>query len=98
MIRFEAFKKSLEESSPPGELSEALKALWWDGKDDWHRAHEIAQEFHGAGGAWIHAYLHRKEGDNWNANYWYRQAGQKMSKKSLPEEWEEIIRELLDSL
>lgn len=76
-------------------LSGALLALWWDGKGDWKRAHEIAQEVTGADGAWVHAYLHRKEGDTGNAAYWYRRAGREIPRGDLREEWEEIVREML---
>ena len=77
------------------EFSGALLALWWDGKGDWERAHEIAQDDLGAEGAWVHAYLHRKEGDTGNAAYWYRRAGQSVAEGDLQSEWEEIVRELL---
>jgi hypothetical protein len=82
-------------SADSGEFAGALLALWWDGKGDWQRAHEIAQNVPGAEGAWGHAYLHRKEGDTGNAAYWYRQAGRRMPKGDLRGEWEEIVRELL---
>jgi hypothetical protein len=77
-------------------LSGALLALWWDAKGDWAKAHEIAQEVSGADGAWVHAYLHRKEGDTGNAAYWYRQAGKDVARGDLREEWEEIVREMLE--
>jgi hypothetical protein len=63
------------EAAEVGEFDGALLALWWDGKGDWERAHAIAQDVDGAEGAWVHAYLHRKEGDLGNAAYWYRVAG-----------------------
>ncbi len=89
------FTASLQQKNPPEGLSHALKALWYDGNNDWDRAHDIAQEDEGGDGDWIHAYLHRKEGDNWNANYWYRRAGKTMPKLSLDEEWEAIVSVLL---
>ncbi|HTD97260.1 MAG TPA: hypothetical protein VK627_10025 [Edaphobacter sp.] len=73
----------------------ALLALWWDGKGDWERAHEAAQEVAGKDGAWVHAYLHRKEGDLGNAAYWYRQAGRPVAAGELRREWEGIVGEML---
>ena len=70
-------------------LPNLLQALWYDAKGDWHNAHEIAQSREGVKEYdQLHAYLHRKEGDNWNANYWYRRCGETMPKVSLDEEWE----------
>jgi hypothetical protein len=77
------------------EFSGVLLALWWDGRGDWQKAHEIAQEVPGAEGAWVHAYLHRKEGDAGNAAYWYHRAGRPIRQGDLGGEWEEIVRELL---
>lgn len=82
-------------SADGSEFSGALLALWWDGKEDWHRAHEIAQNVTGADGAWVHAYLHRKEGDAGNAAYWYRRAGRPMPEGDLRGEWEGMVREML---
>jgi hypothetical protein len=73
----------------------ALLALWWDAKGDWAKAHEIAQDVEGADGAWVHAYLHRKEGDAGNAAYWYRQAGKSIAHGDLRSEWESIVRKML---
>ncbi len=79
-----------------GDLRGALLALWFDGRGDWERAHEVAQAMDGREGAWVHAYLHRKEGDGANAGYWYRRAGQPVA-GGLPEaEREAILRALLD--
>lgn len=69
------FRQSLTAAKPPAELTFALAGLWWDAKGDWSRAHESAQQDEGPGGSWVHAYLHRKEGDQDNAAYWYRRAG-----------------------
>lgn len=69
--------------------------MWWDGAGNWTRAHEIAQEIESREAAWVHAYLHRKEGDAGNAGYWYGQAGKPHSQLSLAAEWEEISRALL---
>ncbi|HVW20414.1 MAG TPA: hypothetical protein VHC86_04300 [Opitutaceae bacterium] len=82
--------------SPPPGLSGALAALWHDARGDWGRAHECAQEDRSAAGSWVHAYLHRKEGDAGNAGYWYARAGRAAPRGlSLEEEWSAIARELL---
>ena len=70
----EAFRESLARDQPPAGLDFALAGLWWDAKGDWTKAHESAQQDEGPRGAWVHAYLHRKEGDASNAAYWYRRA------------------------
>jgi hypothetical protein len=89
------FRKSLSESQPPAGLSLALSGLWWDAKGDWNRAHESAQQDEGRDGAWVHAYLHRKEGDQGNAAYWYNRAGKPVCREWLDAEWLGIVRELL---
>jgi hypothetical protein len=72
-----------------------LAGLWWDAKGQWAKAHESAQQDEGPAGAWVHAYLHRKEGDLSNAAYWYRRAGKPVAGGSLQEEWSEITASLL---
>jgi hypothetical protein len=72
-----------------------LEALWQDGNGNWQKAHEIAQDVNSADGSWVHAYLHRKEGDVSNASYWYSKAKRKMPKVSLDDEWENIVNEFL---
>jgi hypothetical protein len=86
------------ESSGANDLSGALLALWWDAKGDWEKAHEVAQDVSGRDGAWVHAYLHRKEGDLGNAGYWYRQAGRPVATGDFKLEWEGIAREMLGVL
>ncbi len=86
------FKNSLPETEPPAHTSELLHALWHDAKGDWDTAHDIAQEIHTRDGSWLHAYLHRKEGDQWNAGYWYRQAGKPVHTGTLEQEWEELVK------
>lgn len=76
-------------------LNGPLLALWWAGRGDWMRAHEVAQEIETADGAWVHAYLHRVEGDPFNAAYWYRRAGRPVAKGGLREEWASIVEDLL---
>ena len=73
----------------------ALLALWWDAKGDWVKAHEIAQDMESVDGAWVHAYLHRKEGDVGNAAYWYRRAGRRVAAGDLRLEWEGFVGEIL---
>jgi hypothetical protein len=94
-MNFEEFKKSLNEDSPPENSNEYLKALWYDAKSDWHTAHKIVQSLNDQPAAWIHAYLHRKEGDMPNAGYWYNRADKEFSTLSLEEEWKFIVKNLL---
>jgi hypothetical protein len=89
------FRQSLTAAEPPAELTLALLGLWWDGKGDWKRAHESAQQDEGRDGSWVHAYLHRKEGDQDNAPYWYSRAGKPVCREPLDAEWQEIARALL---
>lgn len=89
------FRESLLCDEPPKELSLALAALWWDAKGDWTRAHESAQQDAGLAAAWVHAYLHRKEGDSPNAAYWYQRAGHSPARGSLEDERDAIVASLL---
>jgi hypothetical protein len=89
------FKRSLSSKNPPGGLSAALNALWWAGKDDWDKAHKIVMKEDGADCAWVHAYLHRVEGDLDNAGYWYRQARRKTATGKRDAEWAAIAAALL---
>ena len=89
------FKATLTAGSPPGALPAPLLALWHDAKGDWDGAHSVAQDIESSDGAWIHAYLHRKEGDMANADYWYRRAGKTRPSVSLEQEWETIVKALL---
>ncbi len=91
----EAFKKSLQRKALPRGLSGAAAGLWWDAKGDWQKAHVSAQGDDGTAGAWVHAYLHRKEGDQANAGYWYRRAGKAPATGPLAEEWQAIARAFL---
>lgn len=88
------FKDSLAEEIPPY-VSLPLRALWHDAKGEWEAAHELAQSDSSSEGAWVHAYLHRKEGDQPNAEYWYRRAGKPSFSGSLGEEWEQMVAALL---
>ncbi len=95
-MNFEDFCRSLANSAPPAGAGPLLQALWHDGKGNWDAAHDIAQDVRTREGSWIHAYLHRKEGDQWNAGYWYRQAGKTMPAVSLESEWEQLVRHFLE--
>jgi hypothetical protein len=74
-MTLDEFRQSLSATEPPAGLTHALAGLWWDAKGDWKRAHDSAQQDEGVEGSWVHAYLHRKEGDQGNAAYWYNRAG-----------------------
>lgn len=94
-MTFTQFKESLSTESPAGEISVYLKALWFDAKGDWEKAHTIIQDIESANASWIHAYLHRKEGDTGNADYWYHRAGKKRPALTLEKEWEAIVNALI---
>jgi hypothetical protein len=89
------FQQALGQNEPPGGIPPLLQALWWERRGDWERGHAIAQDETGPDAAWVHAYLHRREGDDGNARYWYRQAGRMKSSAPLQQEWLEIVAELL---
>jgi hypothetical protein len=91
------FKRSLDKAKPPAGVSAALAALWWAGTDDWHKAHELVMDEDSADCAWVHAYLHRLEGDLDNARYWYRQAKKPPATGGLDGEWASIAAALLGS-
>jgi hypothetical protein len=92
-MTYQQFKESLASSSPPEGISVLLKALWYDAKGDWEAAHNIAQSSEGTRTYdHIHAYLHRVEGDKWNAGYWYKRAGKEVFTGSLQEEWDSLVR------
>lgn len=94
MQNISEFRATLEKEEVP-EVSPYLQSLWFDARGDWDKAHDIAQDISDSNGSWIHAYLHRKEGDNWNANYWYQRAGKVMPSKSLDEEWADLVHAFL---
>ena len=91
------FRASLSDRAPAPGLEPPLAALWWAAKGNWDAAHKIAQDVETVDAAWVHAYLHRVEGDLGNAGYWYRQAGQPVAKDSLDAEWERIASSLIGS-
>jgi hypothetical protein len=83
------------EASPPAGLAPALAALWWEAKGDWERAHALVMDEADKDCTWVHAYLHRCEGDLDNARYWYARAGKAAPAGSLREEWDRIAAALL---
>jgi hypothetical protein len=88
------FRDTLSSTTPPS-VSPLLLALWHDAKGDWDKAHTLAQDVDDESGAWVHAYLHRSEGDLGNAGYWYRRANQPIATDSLESEWNRIAGFLL---
>ena len=94
-MKYDEFIVMREKGTIPDDIPMLLQALLLDGVGDWDSAHKIAQNVFTKDGSWVHAYLHRKEGDRSNAAYWYSNAGRKMPESMLEEEWEEISRELL---
>ena len=94
-MTFDDFKQSVTAATPPSNVSPALRALWHDARGDWAAAHNVAQAIEDETGAWVHAYLHRKEGDVENAAYWYRRAKKPVATDALTVEWDRIVAALL---
>ena len=94
-MTLDELRATLSDDAPPSTAPEAVRALWHDARGDWDEAHRVAQDIDDADGAWVHAYLHRKEGDLPNASYWYRRAGRPRSTAPLEVEWAAIAEELL---
>ena len=94
-LTLDDFKRTVSALAPPENISPALRALWHDARGDWDRAHDTAQSDEGEAGAWVHAYLHRKEGDAANAAYWYRRAQKPIATDALSAEWDRIASALL---
>jgi hypothetical protein len=95
MDTFSSFKESLKQPSPDKDHSAILKSLWYDGKGNWDAAHAQVDNLSDKDSAWVHAYLHRKEGDIWNADYWYAKARKERPSISLEEEWEILVEHFL---
>lgn len=96
VMTFAEFQSTLDQDQPPAGLSAYLTALWREARGDWDAAHKIVQEIDTANAAWVHAYLHRKEGDEGNARYWYRTAKRSFpAGQTLDEEWADLVRQLL---
>ena len=94
LMTFSQFIQSLENRTPPKEADPLLKALWWEKNGDWTQAHETTQEIHTKEASLVHAYLHRREGDLSNANYWYRTARVTPFKGTMDEEWNYLVNNL----
>ncbi len=94
-MNLEAFRQSLPAPNPPEDISRYLKALWYDANNNWDKAHTLIQDINDTNASWIHAYLHRKEGDIANADYWYSKAAKHRPSVSLDKEWEQIAEALL---
>lgn len=88
------FHQSLTAQAPDPSLPAPLAALWWDAKGDWTRAHSLVDELETKEGMAVHAYLHRKEGSDWNADYWYNRAGRNFHRPSLDDEWKALVEGL----
>lgn len=91
MLTIQSFKESLQFSSPEKNSSPIVKSLWYDAKGDWDKAHAEVDHLQDRDAAWVHAYLHRKEGDLWNADYWYAKAKKSRPSISLEQEWENLV-------
>lgn len=91
------FLSSIESSMEPPNLRMELQALWWVKKGDWEKAHGLAQNAGTKEGDWIHAHLHRAEGDLGNATYWYARSGRPVSHQSLKNEWMDIVTQILEA-
>jgi arginase family enzyme len=94
-MTLDQFRRTLTDAAPPQSLTAPLRALWFDAHGDWNQAHSVAQDVEDATGAWVHAYLHRKEGDLQNAEYWYRRAGKPVATSALDDEWAAMVTLLL---
>jgi hypothetical protein len=90
-----SFKESIRAKTVPAQASVYLKALWYDAAGNWEKAHELIQDLTDKNAAWVHAYLHRKEGDEGNASYWYHKAGKQRPQLSLQQEWESLAAAFL---
>jgi hypothetical protein len=97
VVKMAEFRASLSGAAPAPELGAPLAALWWAARGDWDKAHKLVQDEATAEAAWVHAYLHRVEGDLGNAGYWYRRAAKPVAAGSLETEWEQIAAALLGS-
>jgi len=95
IMNLRAFMSTLDSGKMPENLSVYLQALWFDGIGDWKAAHDLIDQRSDKRSAHLHAYLHRKEGDLWNADYWYSRAGEKRPAVSLEEEWSQLVQAFL---
>jgi hypothetical protein len=97
VVNIGEFRASLSGGAPAPNLKPPLAALWWAAKGGWDQAHKIVQDEEGTDAAWVHAYLHRVEGDSANAGYWYRRAGKPVATGSFETEWGRMVSTLLGS-
>jgi hypothetical protein len=89
------FQSSLSNDAPDPKFAAPLAALWWDAKGDWARAHALVDDLESRDGMAVHAYLHRKEGSDWNADYWYRRSSRGFHRPKLDDEWAALVEGLL---
>lgn len=94
-MNFDAFIQSVKAGELPETSSIYLETLWYAGSGNWNNAHELIQDEPGKDAALLHAYLHRVEGDQWNADFWYRKAGEKSPSTGLEEEWQTLVKRYL---
>ena len=94
-MTLDEFRASLSLAEPPRDLTAPLAALWWDAKGDWAHAHRLVDDLGATDGMAVHAYLHRKEGVEWNAAYWYNRAGRRFHRPTLEAEWQALVEGLL---
>ena len=94
-MNFAVFQASIADQQPPENLTAPIEALWWDAKGDWARAHGMVDDLSTRDAMAVHAYLHRKEGVEWNADYWYSRAGRKFHRPTLEAEWLALVEGLL---
>lgn len=92
---YKGFKENLYKEAPPSDWPVTLQGLWWDAKENWYKAHSLVDGSSAPHADWVHAYLHRKEGDEWNAGYWYRRANRDFPKITLMEEHKILVEFLL---
>lgn len=91
------FVESINLDHPPAEISAPVAALWWDAKGNWKQAHELVDELESKDGMAVHAYLHRKEGEQSNADYWYARAGRGFHRPDLDDEWRALVEALVSA-
>jgi hypothetical protein len=94
-MTLDAFEQSLNDPEPPAGLSSPVMALWWDARGEWARAHALVDDLETSEGMAVHAYLHRREGVGWNADYWYKRAGTQFKRERLEDEWRALVEGLL---
>lgn len=94
-MTYDEFIVTIENDEQPSKLPLYIQALWWDAKGNWEKAHSLIDSLDDKSSCRVHAYLHRREGDIWNADYWYRRANAQRPSVSLDEEWKDITMQLL---